>query len=87
MNYKVWTPCEKRYPGCYGDKPRVYAKKEDAEARCQELNERPVPMVPCPKCNGAFENCNHCGRKGQVPGPEIELVGTFSFVATNLPVD
>lgn len=39
MNYKVRTPCEKFFPGCYGDKPRVYADKEAARARCHELNE------------------------------------------------
>lgn len=39
MNFKVTTPCEKRHPNCYGDKPRVYATKEEAAARCQDLNE------------------------------------------------
>ena len=39
MNWRVKTPCEKLFPGCYGDKPRVYAEKADAESRCVELNE------------------------------------------------
>lgn len=38
MNWKVTTPYEKLEPNCFGDKPRVYATKEEAEARAAVLN-------------------------------------------------
>ena len=38
MNWKVTTPYEKLEPDCFGDKPRIYEDKIEADLRARELN-------------------------------------------------
>lgn len=49
MNYRIHTPYEKLRPECYGDQPRVYAERADADARCAALN-----AAAQPEMNGTF---------------------------------
>lgn len=84
MNYKIVTPCEKLYPGCYEGRPRVYSSKEEAERASTELNDAAYKAAAMAR--KAIALGDDSDETKETLRVASGLAGTFSFRQTELPL-